>query len=262
MDKQNLLCLSLGAYIGASLRLEIVSTYTNYFNDDIIPIDMFDNFLGSFVIGFYNDRYKIKDLSSHLAISTGFCGCLTTFSSWMLGSIKLANSEQWLNCLINIFLGFIIAYSGFKLGQNAEIEFKFLFHKKLLYLAFLKIIIFQAIFKKWNMIITALLSPFGAFLRFQISKLNHKNFPFGTLICNSLAVWIAQLLILSTLQFDTDDSKIVKSILKGFCGSLSTVSTWIKEICTMQSIELRFIYFWISLFLSLYIGLIICQSLF
>ena len=99
---------------------------------------------------------------------------------------------------------------------------------------------------------TALLSPLGAILRFYISKLNHNSFPFGTLICNCFAVWIAELFIISTFQF-----RELNIVLKGFCGSLSTVSTWIKEICTLEEIELRFIYFWISLFLSLYIGLLI-----
>lgn len=107
------------------------------------------------------------------------------------------------------------------------------------------------------MIATALLSPFGAILRFYISKLNHKDFPFGTLICNLFAVWIAEVILTFKIKFDDKDNKIINCVLKGFCGSLSTVSTWIKEICTMKSIELRFCYFWISLFLSVYIGLVI-----
>ncbi|CAK68516.1 unnamed protein product (macronuclear) [Paramecium tetraurelia] len=261
MDNQNFLYLSLGAYIGVSMRLEIVSIVGNFLRDQTIPIDIFDNFIGSFVIGFYNDRYKKRDFSSHLAISTGFCGCLTTFSSWIIGIIDLVNSEQWFNCIIHLFIGTTVAYSGFKLGQNAETEFKFPFHQKLIYLAFLKLIIFQVLFQRWSMIVTALLSPFGAILRCYLSKLNHKDFPFGTLMCNLFAVWIAEALLISKIHLDDDSNKIINSVLKGFCGSLSTVSTWIKEICTMQSIELRFSYYWISLFLSVYIGLVIFQNL-
>lgn len=107
------------------------------------------------------------------------------------------------------------------------------------------------------MIVTALLSPLGAILRFYMSKLNQKDFPFGTLLCNLIAVWVAEVLIMSKIKFDDNSNKIINSVLKGFCGSLSTVSTWIKEICTMQSIELRFCYYWISIFLSVYIGLVI-----
>ncbi|CAD8211274.1 unnamed protein product [Paramecium octaurelia] len=261
MDNQNFLFLSIGAYIGVSMRLEIVSIVGNILTEQTIPMDIFDNFIGSFVIGFYNERYKNRDFSSHLAISTGFCGCLTTFSSWIIGVIELANSEQWYNCIINIFIGSTVAYSGFKLGQNAEIEFKFPFHQKLIYLAFLKLIIFQVLFQRWSMIVTALLSPFGAILRFYISKLNHKEFPFGTLMCNLFAVWIAEALLIQKIHYDDNGKMIINSVLKGFCGSLSTVSTWIKEICIMQSIELRFMYYWISIFLSVYIGLVIYQYL-
>ncbi|CAD8210582.1 unnamed protein product [Paramecium pentaurelia] len=262
MDNQNFLYLSLGAYIGVSFRLEIVSIVSNFLTDQSIPIDLIDNFIGSFVIGFYNDRYKNKDFSSHLAISTGFCGCLTTFSSWIIGIINLANQELWFNSMINLFIGTTISYSGFKLGQNAETEFKFPFHSKLIYLAFLKLIIVQVLFKRWTMIVTALLSPFGAILRYYISKLNHKDFPFGTLICNLIAVWIAEVLLMSKINFDDNNNTIINTVLKGFCGSLSTVSTWIKEICTIQSIEIRFCYYWISIFLSVYISLIISQYLY
>jgi CrcB protein len=73
------------------LRLEIVGITSKYLIEGPIPIDIIDNFYGSFIIGFYNDKFKKDDNSFHLAISTGFCGCLTTFSSWIVGVIKLAS---------------------------------------------------------------------------------------------------------------------------------------------------------------------------
>lgn len=87
MNKEELLLLSLGAFVGTMLRLEITGFTNQYLIKGPIPMDIIANFYGSFIIGFYNDLFKKNDLPLHLAISTGFCGCLTTFSSWIIGAI-------------------------------------------------------------------------------------------------------------------------------------------------------------------------------
>ena len=116
MNKEEFLHLALGAIVGTMLRLEIVAIASKYLTEGPVSMDIIDNFLGSFIIGFYNDKFKNRDASLHLAISTGFCGCLTTFSSWIVGVIKLASINSMFDCSLNFSIGTLIAYSGFKLG--------------------------------------------------------------------------------------------------------------------------------------------------
>ena len=51
--------------------------------------DFIANGIGSFIIGYYDNQYIEDWPNMHLLISVGICGCMTTFSSWMLQTIKL-----------------------------------------------------------------------------------------------------------------------------------------------------------------------------
>lgn len=55
MNKEELLLLSLGAFVGTMLRLEITGFTNQYLIKGPIPMDIIANFYGSFIIGFYND---------------------------------------------------------------------------------------------------------------------------------------------------------------------------------------------------------------
>ena len=66
--------VSIGSIFGALIRLNL--------NDDLIV-----NIIGCLLIGFivgYKFNSKLE-----LFLSVGFCGALTTFSSWILDCVKL-----------------------------------------------------------------------------------------------------------------------------------------------------------------------------
>lgn len=136
----------------------------------------------------------------------------------------------------------------------------------------------------------ALTSPFGTLLRWKLSSLNYRNLfftittttgysfssssqnddnntswvPWGTLIANLLAVIIsilakALLLSLSTKYKNNDDEwfqPLLGAIGTGFAGSLSTVSTWVKEIVNMKS-PFQYCYCLITIIPSILLGCII-----
>ncbi len=67
------------------------------------------NVLGSFIIGFVlqmtTDRF-VWSPESRLLVTTGFCGGLTTFSTFSYETLALLEDQQWLaaggNTLLNV----------------------------------------------------------------------------------------------------------------------------------------------------------------
>ncbi|KAF8000707.1 hypothetical protein HF325_004496 [Metschnikowia pulcherrima] len=99
-----------------------------------------------------------------------------------------------------------------------------------------------------------LFAPWGAFLRFWLSKLlNSKveNFPMGTFAVNfsgTVLLSVFTLLAKGKASF-ASDLPIVSNILSchvlagledGFCGCLTTVSTFVVEICALELLHSNF----------------------
>lgn len=104
-----------------------------------------------------------------------------------------------------------------------------------------------------------LMGAFGALLRFKLSIYNGRFFkswfPTGTLMANILGcllIAILYLLILgminsntSTLLINNDVHQfILKGFASGFCGSLTTMSSFVNELYNLDHPFLQHIYFW------------------
>ena len=78
---------------------------------------LFANYLGIFCLVYLVKGYLVYKGSSKgviLALGTGFCGGLTTFSSLMLDGVKLLDTGSYLSLLIYLVLsiggGLLLAY--------------------------------------------------------------------------------------------------------------------------------------------------------
>ena len=82
--------------------------------------DLLVNLLGSFLLGFLAGPIP-RRTSLVLLLGIGFCGCLTTFSSWMLDVAKLiqAGKPAWGLVLIaaSLALGILCAAAGLGLSR-------------------------------------------------------------------------------------------------------------------------------------------------
>lgn len=122
--------------------------------------------------------------------------------------------------------------------------------------------------KMW---LSSLVAPFGALLRWKLAKYNESKgyvkclewVPWGTLMANMIAVVISAIMEAVELHYlDPQDPgyewlvAILPAIETGFAGSLSTVSTFVKEIVDMKSPGRQFIYCWGSLVLAMFVGLL------
>ena len=107
--------LSLGSIPGACIRFQV--------NNDLIV-----NILGSFFLGFLISN-NIKS-RLYLVFGFGFCGSLTTFSTWMFKSMRLIYEGYFLESLLiifhTIFLGLLFVSIGFYIGKI----FKSLIHSQ------------------------------------------------------------------------------------------------------------------------------------
>lgn len=95
---------------------------------------------------------------------------------------------------------------------------------------------------KWRGIVSfsLIFSPLGVWLRFHLSRSNlrYESFPIGTFLANQLGTAILAMLI--ALQYtpvgrrDLVGCQIIQGIEDGFCGTLTTVSTFIVELKKLE----------------------------
>ena len=103
-EVQNSIAVALSAMVGGWLRYQIALLVVA----DSFPLGtLLVNYLGTFLLVYIIKGYlssKVKSQRLILALSTGFCGGLTTFSGLLLDSIKLADSGRYTELLIYLVL--------------------------------------------------------------------------------------------------------------------------------------------------------------
>ena len=111
-DLSELLLVALGAVPGAVIRWQIGSHLPD--NDVIV------NVLGAFILGWLVGlplRPKRQ-----LLVGIGFCGSLTTFSSWMVHCVTFIDQGDWLAALgligLTLGLGLGVAALGVFIGRS------------------------------------------------------------------------------------------------------------------------------------------------
>jgi CrcB protein len=117
--------IGLGGFFGAIARYYF-SRFSMLFLGNIIPFGtLLVNVLGSFILGyFYTITVEKIFISEHLrfAISVGFLGAFTTFSTFSVETLMLFEDGSYILGLMNIFLNFffalIAAYFGIYLARS------------------------------------------------------------------------------------------------------------------------------------------------
>lgn len=121
---QNYLIVSLGAAIGGAIRY-----WGTGFVYKFLPVTfpygtLFVNVLGSFIIGivmYYLDTNKIISQEMRLFLTTGFCGGLTTFSTFSYETINYLKTRDYLiagsNIVLNVVLTLLALFAAYKISK-------------------------------------------------------------------------------------------------------------------------------------------------
>ena len=114
-ELRELLLVAAGAAPGALLRWQAGVQLGPWIGGGA-GADLLVNLVGSFVLGFLAGPIP-RRTSLMLWLGIGFCGCLTTFSSWMLDVVHLLEAGHLWTALVLVVcsLAFGLAFAAFGL---------------------------------------------------------------------------------------------------------------------------------------------------
>ena len=256
----SLLSISVWSVAGVASRIAILSSVdSHYFFPDSSLITV--NVLGSLIIGFAYGLSGFSDILpyTYLGISVGFCGSLTTFSSWVHAILQTDSSAT-----VEVVTGLSMPFIAFLLGEDLAHAVSLLGDEKLMskktamildkYLVFsatvgcvLSMVLVPVLGVSGisnQDIIASALGPLGALSRYALSKgLNGRwgieTFMIGTLAANILAV-----IILGSLLKCSDNNDWCNESTIGIAGSLSTVSSWVLDTIKIYRKDKIWAYFY------------------
>lgn len=107
----NLIAIFLGGGIGAVSRFLITINLTKIYNVNLPIATFLVNIIGSFAIGFLYILFMGKtDLTPALkfALTVGFCGGLTTFSTFSLELFEMISHQQFMQAAIYALLSVLV----------------------------------------------------------------------------------------------------------------------------------------------------------
>ncbi|RGB35860.1 CrcB-like protein [Rhizophagus diaphanus] len=273
--------------IGALIRIGL-NILHSYPGSPVFSL-IYPQFVGCVIMGFCLARKGFimeSYLPLYIGLTTGLCGSITTFSSWILSIFKefILPSTPHRGDLYNILaaladIGITLGMSvtGLKFGehiadiiiQKRKIQSERLYHivekpsklNELIIPDFiclgvgiasivLVVTLSSTMQVNRSVLFAAVFAPIGTLIRWYLSKYNaiKKSFPWGTFAANiSGSIIIGILFFLSNGVASSKMScEIIKGLSDGFCGCLTTISTFATEIKTLPG-KHAYIYAFISI---------------
>ncbi|PWW79646.1 hypothetical protein C7212DRAFT_170936 [Tuber magnatum] len=254
--------LIIFSILGTLSRIGLVSI-TTYEATPLPPL-FWPQFAGCLLMGFFLEDKTLFPVSTktteplYLGLTTGYCGSVTTFSSFILGAFEqLANTalvhprrrtRDDVAALLAYVIGTIaISLGGLQVGAHLAAFSKGLLRKLRCRWAdmlavpiglgvWVASVIMAVFIRKWrgDVLFACIFSPPGAIVRYWVSRLGNpmcKAFPVGTFMVNMLGTAaLAGLLAGRYVHSGGNTCDVLRGLGEGFCGCLTTVSTFVVEV--------------------------------
>ena len=116
---KNIIIVGIGGFIGTILRY-LLTFYVHKATDSIFPIGtLIVNLLGCFIIGIVIGLFEKGSLVSpefRLFLTVGFCGGLTTFSTFSSDIVNLLSDLEifyfTIYLALSVILGLLLSFAG------------------------------------------------------------------------------------------------------------------------------------------------------
>ena len=116
----DVLVICLGAIVGANARY-FISRYAAQVLGPVFPYGtLFINIVGSLIVGFFvvwTSERVLADPRWRLLVVVGFCGSLTTFSSYAFETMSYFEQGQWLLMVTNFVSNNLLCLAGALAGM-------------------------------------------------------------------------------------------------------------------------------------------------
>ncbi|KAF7722251.1 hypothetical protein EC973_003501 [Apophysomyces ossiformis] len=234
---------------------------------------VYAQWIGCFIMGVVVwSKIKLLQwyLPLHTGLSTGLCGSITTFSSWQLDIFKefsnyhgadhatgyniLAAISQLLVTIAVSLCGLQFGYHagklwtvekekrtkivacGYSLRRLKAYDYCIMIFGVLSWVAVVMAAIFTP--SRRDVALSCVFAPVGALLRWYLARLNtigHGKYPWGTFTANVFGtavlggITVAQ----SSGNLNIVDCDVTNALATGFCGCLTTISTFTVELTTL-----------------------------
>lgn len=119
--------IAVGSALGGMARFWLSGFVANRIGETFPLGTLIINVLGSFVIGFFaaltgpDGRFLMGTVSRQF-VMIGICGGFTTFSSFSLQTLNLANEGEWLYAGLNIVSSFVLCLLAVWMGHAAAVN--------------------------------------------------------------------------------------------------------------------------------------------
>jgi fluoride ion exporter CrcB/FEX len=260
--------LSVASYAGVFARIYL-SELVKWDGVPLLP-SLCPQLVGTAIMGLVMDhKLLLTDSFVYPAIATGLCGSITTFSSWnseavvtllQSGEAVPNNGVRVVGWATTLLLGLGMSSGALTLGHHLAslspwADFKqqnknmkpapadpssqlravegAMFGGAWVAMTAL-VVILPILFGRKDLLFSALFAALGTYLRWHLSPLNSafKRFKLGTFLANVAGAWLlgGVVYIQSLLTEGTLTQDLLTGVSTGFCGCLTTVSTFAVEL--------------------------------